>query len=237
MSLESVTALLLIAVPIVFNVAFFELGRAFDYPDILRREPDEILRRFHAGGTGLLLRWHLLMLSALAMVPLVALLSVVLGAAPALTAVTIVVGVAAGLVQAFGLLRWPYAVAELARRWVAADAPGTEQVDADATRRSIEVTFAILHRYLGVGVGEHLGYLLTGAWTLLAAASIVTTDSAIPAWLGWVGALVGLALIVGSAEFAGPNERDGWRLAGIVVPIAYVAWSIWLIALGVFLLL
>jgi hypothetical protein len=44
-------------------------------------------------------------------------------------------------------------------------------------------------------------------------------------------------LIVGSAEFAGPNERDGWRLAGIVVPIAYVAWSLWLIGLGVFLLL
>ena len=235
MSLDAVTALLLIAVPIVFNVAFFELGRAFDYPDILRREPDEILRRFHAGGTGLLLRWHLLMLSALAMVPLVALLSVVLGATPALTTVTIVVGVAAGLVQALGLLRWPYAVPELARRWVAADAPGTEPAEADATRRSIEVTFAILHRYLGVGVGEHLGYLLTGAWTILVAASIVTTG-AIPAWLGWIGALVGLALIVGSAEFAGPNERDGWRLAGIVVPIAYVAWSVWLIALGVSLL-
>ncbi len=98
------------------------------------------------------------------------------------------------------------------------------------------MTFAILHRYLGVGVGEHLGYLLTGAWTILVAASIVTTG-AIPAWLGWIGALVGLALIVGSAEFAGPNERDGWRLAGIVVPIAYVAWSVWLIALGVSLLL
>jgi len=237
MSVDAVTALLLIAVPIVFNVAFFELGRAFDYPDILRREPAEILRWFHAGGTGLLLRWHLLMLSALAMVPLVALLSVVLGAAPALTTVTIVVGVAAGLVQALGLLRWPYAVPELARRWVAADAPGTEPAQADATRRSIEVTFAILHRYLGVGVGEHLGYLLTGAWTILAGASIVTTDSAIPAWLGWIGALVGIALIIGSAEFAGPNERDGWRLAGIVVPIAYVAWSVWLIALGVSLLL
>ena len=236
MSVEVVTALLLIAVPIVFNVAFFELGRAFDYPDILRREPDEILRRFHAGGTGLLLRWHLLMLSALAMVPLVALLSVALGATPALTTVTIVVGVAAGLVQALGLLRWPYAVPELARRWVAADAPGVDPNEADATRRSIEVTFAILHRYLGVGIGEHLGYLLTGAWTILVAASIVTTG-AIPAWLGWIGALVGLALIVGSAEFAGPNERDGWRLAGIVVPIAYVAWSVWLIALGVSLLL
>ena len=237
MSVETVTALLLIAVPIVFNVAFFELGRAFDYPDILRREPDEILRRFDAGGTGLLLRWHLLMLSALAMVPLVALLAVTLGAAPALTAVTIVVGVAAGLLQALGLLRWPYAVPELARRWVAADAPGSDPAAAEATRRSIEVTFALLHRYLGVGVGEHLGYLLTGAWTLLAAASIVTTNSAIPAWIGWIGAIVGLALVVGSAEFAGPNERDGWPFAGLVVPIAYVAWSVWLIALGVFLLL
>ena len=45
----------------------------------------------------------------------------------------------------------------------------------EPTRQSIEVTFAVLHRYLGVGVGEHLGYLLTGLWTLLAAASIVTT--------------------------------------------------------------
>ena len=53
MSLDAVTALFLIVVPILFNVAFFELGRAFDYPDILRREPDEILRRFDAGGTGL----------------------------------------------------------------------------------------------------------------------------------------------------------------------------------------
>jgi hypothetical protein len=49
---------LLIAVPIAFNVAFFQLGRAFDYPNILRREPDEILRRFAAGGSGLILRWE-----------------------------------------------------------------------------------------------------------------------------------------------------------------------------------
>ena len=100
-----------------------------------------------------------------------------------------------------GLLRWTYAVPELARRWVAADGDGTA---GDATRRSIEVTFAILHRYLGVGVGEHLGYLLTGAWTLLVAASIVTT-TVLPAWLGWIGVPIGLALVVGAAEFAGPT--------------------------------
>ncbi len=45
------TAVLLIAVPIAFNVAFFELGRAFEYPNILRKEPDEILGRVQDGGS------------------------------------------------------------------------------------------------------------------------------------------------------------------------------------------
>ena len=39
MSLDAVTALFLIVVPILFNVAFFESGRAFDYPDISGASP------------------------------------------------------------------------------------------------------------------------------------------------------------------------------------------------------
>ena len=231
MSLEVVTAILLIAVPIAFNLAFFELGRAFDYPAILRKEPDVILRRFAAGGSGLLLRWQALLVSAIAMLPLVALLAVVLAATPALTALSIVIGAAAALVQALGLVRWPFAVPELARRYVAAEGP-----DGEATRRSIEVVFATLHRLLGVGIGEHLGYLFTGLWTLLVAASILST-LVLPAWLGIIGLPIGVALLIGTLEFVGPNERDGWPLAGTIVPIAYIAWSLWLIALGVFLLL
>ena len=229
--MDVVTAVLLIAVPIAFNLAFFELGRAFDYPNILRKEPDEILRRFAAGGSGLILRWEALLLSALAMLPLVALLAVALGASAALSAAAIVVGSSAALVQALGLVRWPFAVPELARRYVAAD--GT---DAAATRRAIEVTFATLHRLLGVGIGEHLGYLLTGIWTLLVAASILSTV-VLPAWLGLIGIPVGVTLLIGTLEFVGPNEEQGWPLAGTIVPIAYIAWSIWLIALGVGLLL
>jgi hypothetical protein len=230
-STEVVTGVLLIAVPVAFNLAYFELGRTFDYPNILREPPDTILRRFDAGGTGLLLRWQALLISALAMLPLVGLLSVALGAAPGLTVLSIVIGVAAGLVQAVGLARWPFAVPELARRYVAADGP-----DADATRAQIELVFATLHRFLGVGIGEHLGYLLTGSWTLLVAASIAST-SVLPAWLGLIGVPIGIALLVGSLEFVGPNERDGWHLAGTIVPIAYIAWSIWLIALGVGLII
>jgi hypothetical protein len=218
-------------VPIAFNLAFFELGRAFDYPNILRKEPDEILRRFAAGGSGLLWRWQALLLSALAMLPVVALLAVVLAAPPALTALSVVVGAAAALVQALGLVRWPFAVPELARRYVAAEGP-----DGEATRRSIALIFATLHRLLGVGIGGHLGYLLTGLWTLLVAASIMST-AVLPAWLGVVGLPIGVALLIGTLEFVGANEKEGWLLAGRVVPIAYIGWSVWLIALGVFLLL
>ena len=227
MTLEVATAALLIAVPIAFNLAFFELGRAFDYPNILRKEPDEILRRFAAGGSGLILRWQALLLSAIAMLPLVALLAVALGAPAPLAVASVVVGSAAALVQALGLVRWPFAVPELARRHVAADGP-----DAEATRRTIEVIFATLHRLLGVGIGEHLGYLLTGAWTLLVAGSVMST-AVLPGWLGLIGIPIGVALLVGTLEFVGPNEEHGWALAGTIVPISYVAWSIWLIALGV----
>jgi hypothetical protein len=230
MSAEVAAAVLLIAVPVAFNVAFFELGRTFDYPNILRQEPDEILRRFAAGGSKLLWRWQALLLSALAMLPLVAMLAVVLAAPPALTLLSTVLGAAAALVQALGLVRWPFAVPELARRYVAAEGP-----DAAVNRRTIEITFATIHRLLGVGIGEHLGYLLTGLWTLLVAASILSTP-VLPGWLGLIGLPIGLALLVGTLEFVGSNELDGSRLAGAIVPIAYIAWSLWLIALGVFVL-
>ena len=224
-------AILLIVVPIGFNLAFFELGRTFDYPNILREPAGEVLSRFDAGGTGLVLRWQGLLTSALAMLPLVALLAVVLEADPALTVAAVVIGSAAAIVQVLGLARWPFAVPDLARRYTTADGP-----DASSTRETIEVVFATLNRLLGVGIGEHLGYLLTGVWTIIVAFSIVTT-TAISPWLGWIGLPIGGALLLGSLEFVGPNEKAGWKLAGTIVPIAYVAWSVWLIALGLGLIL
>jgi hypothetical protein len=231
-TIEVAAGILLIVVPVAFNMAFFALGRAFDYPEILRKEPDEILRRFADGGSGLLLRWELLLLSALAMLPLAAVLAVALAAPPVWSVLAVVLGASAALVQALGLVRWPYGVAELARRYVSAPA-GPE---GDATRETAVVTFATLHRLLGVGVGEHLGYLLTGLWTLAVAGSILAT-TVLPAWLGFLGIPIGAAILVGVFEFMGPFERDGWKLAGIVVPIAYIAWSVWLIALGIGLLI
>src|SRR5919108_2273561 len=69
MELITLTGLLLIIVPIAFNVTFFLLQRAFEYPDILRKPTDYILRRFKEGGASLRLLWYAFTFSAVLFTP------------------------------------------------------------------------------------------------------------------------------------------------------------------------
>src|ERR1044071_2175884 len=61
--------ILLIVVPIAFNVTFFLLQRAFEYPDILRKPTDYILQRFKEGGAPLRRLWYAFTFSALLFTP------------------------------------------------------------------------------------------------------------------------------------------------------------------------
>jgi hypothetical protein len=61
-------------------------------------------------------------------------------------------------------------------------------------------------------------------------------SSAFEAWLVLPGIAIGLLLVAGSLEFVGRFEEKGWKLAGSIVPIAYIAWSLWLIGAGLVLL-
>jgi hypothetical protein len=229
MSTTTIAGLLLIAVPLAFNAAFALLAARFDYPDILRRPTGEVLARFRAGGTPLVLTWWAFALTALLMVPLVVLLSRAIDDAdPTLLALTTTVGVLAALVQFLGLVRWPFLVPFLAR----ADA----DPDAGAAHReAVDVVFQAFNRYLGAAVGEHLGYLLTGAWTTLIGIALTQTSAA-PDWIGVLGVVIGPVLMLCSLEFVGGHEPAGWKLAERLTPAAYVVWSLWLIAAGIALL-
>jgi hypothetical protein len=229
LNIDRATGALLIVLPLAFNAFFFLLARRFDYPDILRRPTEDILRRFHAGGVGLKLLWYGFMLTAVLLAPLAVLMGQVLardGLAVAPTAS--VVGILAAVVQFLGLARWPFLVPELARTYA-------DPASSQARREATIVAFESFHRYLGVGIGECLGYLLTGAWTTLVGVGMLQS-SAFEDWLGWPGIIIGLFLIVGSLEFVGRFEEQGWKLAGTIVPVAYIAWSLWLILAGLLLL-
>src|SRR4030042_535597 len=99
--------------------------------------------------------------------------------APVFIAVTSVVGALAALVQILGLIRWPFVVPHLARAY-------TDPSASQATRDAVGVVFQALHRYAGVAIGEHLGYLFTAAWTILISSCLLHTLG-FPVWLGWVG--------------------------------------------------
>jgi hypothetical protein len=132
------------------------------------------------------------------------------------------------LVQFLGLIRWPFLVPYLAR--VAEEAePGSPRGEA------VDVVFQAFNRYLGVGVGEHLGYAFTGIWSVLAGVALVDS-SVVSGWLGVVGVVIGPLFLLCSLEFVGRFEESGFKLAGALTPMTYVAWSVWLLAVGIALL-
>jgi hypothetical protein len=196
---QVLTGLLLLVLPVAYNLFFTLLARSFDYPNILRQPTGQVLARFTAGGSRLVLVWWGFAMSAVLLAPAVVLLSATLtDADPTVLALATAIGLLAALVQFLGLVRWPFVVPHLAR--LAGDPAATP-----ATRDAVEVVFQTLNRYLGVGVGEHLGYLFTGGWTALAGVALIQSDVLHPLF-GVVGLLPAPLFVLGSLEFVGPFE-------------------------------
>ena len=224
MSITKLTGFLLILLPIAFNVIFFHLQRNFEYPDVLRKPTEYILRRFNEGGTWLIATWYAFAFTGVLFIPVAILVHQTLASEgnPYMPLAT-TIGVLAGLVQFFGLIRWTFLVPYLAKTYFEADA-------TQATRDGIAVVFQAFHRYAGVAIGEHLGYLLTSIWTALIALAITQSQLFSP-WVGWIGFLPALGI------FMGLFEEAGFKAAGAINAISYILWSLWLIIVGIILLL
>ena len=198
-----VVALLVLAVVLV-NAAFTGLGSVFEYPDILQEDADEILEKFRADESEIVVLFSLLALGAALLAPI----AVILGrlAGNNLGRWSIRVGIAAAVVQVIGLLRWPLIVPGLA-----------DDNDTD--------TFETIHTLLGTVVGETFGYALTAVWTVLIILALGRRLAG--RWFEFLGlaaaALIALGVLV-------PLDVPGADFANFV---GYVLWSIWLLALAV----
>lgn len=223
-ALRRAAGILLVIVPLGFTVCFSLLQQLFEYPNILRQPTADVLTKFAAGGTPLIAVWYALTLSAVAFVPLTLLVHRVLAEreTPTLLWVATAFGVIAGLAQTLGFLRWPFLVPHLAQSYLAVGA-------SEAQRAAATMVFEAFHRYAGMAVGEHLGYLSTSTWTLLIAIVILRTGI-LPRWIGASGAVLALGIAAGLVEPA------GWELGGTINTLSYIVWALWLIAVGVILL-
>lgn len=220
-SARTPAGLLLIIAPLIFTAGFTGLQMTFDYPDILRRPAGEVLTRFASAGIDLHIYWYAMTCAALALIPAAVLAALHFWKRDAVLAgLASAFGILAGLVQALGLIRWVMLVPALASSYTAGGA-------TDADRAMAAAIFDAANRYLGVGVGEHLGYLFTALWTLLISA-LIFQDRRILA----VG---GVAISLG--VLAGMLEPFGLPMAADINAFAFALWALWALALGVALLL
>jgi hypothetical protein len=218
------TGILLLLTPLLFMGAFTLLQMNFEYPDILRQPGGTVLESFAAGGSGLVANWYAMLFSALLFIPVAVLLPLFLDSRnPGSNhPLTILFGILAGLVQALGFLRWPFLVPSLAAMYL-------DPAASEATRSAALVTFQAFNQYAGVGVGEHLGYLFTALWSLLIGLAM-RKSGVFPAWLGWMGGLAAVGILLGTLE------PFGVAWVGLVNAVAYIVWAVWLMVTGVFLL-
>jgi len=222
---RKLTAILLILTPVAFNIFFTLLSVTFEYPDILREPTRYVLRSFDAGGSELVMIWYGFMLTAVLFVPLAIMVHKVLAREDTpYMAVATAFGVVAGVVQFLGLVRWPFLVPYLADVYL-------DPASSAATRESVAVVFEAFNRYAGVGVGENLGYLFTGLWTVLVALAMFGSPLPFRRWLALLGMVSAAGVLVGTLEPA------GFEPAANIVVVGYILWSIWLALTGILLLL
>ena len=182
------------------------------------------MRRFQEGGAPLRRLWYAFAFSAVLFTPVPVLVQQVFQPdAPWYLVAGTAMGVLAGAVQFLGLIRWPFLVPSLADNY-------TQPESTQATRDSVVVVFQAFHRYAGVAIGEHLGYIFTSTWTILLCMAIVATDLVHPLF-GWLGIVPAIGVLMGVFE------ETGFKPAGAINAISYILWSVWLIAFGIALLL
>lgn len=221
--LYKLTGLLLIGVTVAFNGFFTLLAMNFEYPDILRSPTGYVLEQYHAGGSGLTAQWYGMVVVSLLLIPLAVLVYHILSEEkhPALVMGT-VFGIIAGLTNVLGFIRWIFVVPHLAEVYI-------DPASSQATREAVVVVFEAFHLYAGFSIGEHLGFIFIGLWSLLMGLTMLNSVI-FKAWVGWLGIIAAPLIIIGSAEGAGLA-----RAADINV-IGFAVWSLWLIVMGVVLL-
>lgn len=212
---------LMIAGAVLVTIGFVVLGSRFNYPDVLEEPANDILLRFHADAFVIGALFVGLAAASALLIPIAWLSRHLMAENRSRTRrLMVMAGIAAGVVQFIGLMRWPLLIPNLAD--TVADPA------ASAATKAVAIdTFQTLHTYLGGVVGEALGYAFTATWTLAIILGIARKPGR---WFAPLG-LASAVLIA-----TGLLEPLGIAAAGLANFVGYSAWIIWMIGFGTWLL-
>lgn len=227
--LEKRTGAMFIFLGFYLNIPFSILGAIFDYPHILRQPAGEVLTLFKQGGNTLIATWYAFALTPLMLTALVVLVKKTFAKEEeTLQSIAMVFGVAAGLFQVLGLIRWIFVVPTLANAY-------TDPAASVATKDAVIVVFNAFHQYAGVAVGEHLGQLSTAIWTLLVSVAMFRSAT-LQRWQSITGIAIAAMMFAGLAEGFATVMQFEPGVFGVLTPVSFILLSIWMIARGVTLI-
>jgi hypothetical protein len=205
----------------LLSAGFLILASQFSFPEILRVSAQERLALFQQHQGLIVPAYYMMAMSGLTQVAIAVLFHQSF-ARPGSTLLlsALVAGVLAGTFQVMGFIRWPIAVPWLAEQMSSAS--------SDDARQVIALLEGLLNRYAGMAIGEHLGFLAQGLWTVFIGLAMLR--GTLFAWpYGIIGVALGVAIIVSSLEqLGGP-----FQILGFLSAPASGAWLGWLVMCGI----
>jgi hypothetical protein len=200
------------------------LGKYFEFPDVLRRPAAYGLTLFRQHQAQIVPAYYVFMLSGLLFFPVSYSLSAALrtNTRSTLHQAFIGTGLATAIFQAIGFSRWLFVVPFMAEQFV----------QQPAQKQTIIWLYETLNRYIGMTIGEHLGFLAMGCWTVLLA-SLLWQYSSLKKWFVAMGFLIGLGLIGSIPEHFGGSLAE---MYGTINFVANTLWSVWMFGLGIWLI-
>ncbi|WP_020602532.1 DUF4386 domain-containing protein [Spirosoma spitsbergense] len=196
------------------------LGKYFEFPAVLRQPAAYGLTLFRQHQDQIVPAYYVFMVSGLLFIPLSYACAALLkpGVSPGLQQALIGTGLATAIFQAIGFSRWVFVIQFLAEQYAR----------QPAQRPAIELLYETLNRFAGMTIGEHLGFLAMGTWTILLAV-LLLRSGVVNRWFALLGVPIGVGLFISVLEhFGGPSAE----LYATINFMANTAWSIWLLLVG-----
>jgi Domain of unknown function (DUF4386) len=213
------------AVALISNAPYSALIALFDYDDVLRRAPGDVLTKFHDAGAPLVWAWWAFAMCAVGFAVAAAWLGEALKGR--LSRAFTLFGVVSGVAQAIALFRWTFVIPPMASAYVASPEGSME-------RAAIETSYTMLNAFAGVGIGEHLGQILLMIWTLGVGLAVMRLGGAMK-WIGAAGLATLPFWVVGQTELLATAMPEMPVIE--TIPYAYMGWELWLLVLGVAMVL
>jgi len=205
---------------IAMNIAYWALSYYFDFPEILRRSPDEILALYRSNEMVVRTAYYLFTLTGLSLLAIAFYIFECSRQHSSLGRLAMIFGCIAGLFTSIGFVRWTFVIPEIARLYAAA------ALD-DPLLPALEADLRLIHGFAGIAIGENLAFVLQGLWLLLLGFDLCANQQADK---GLSLPCVGLGLLV----LVYSLEQFGGVFSGLAQLNVYIqaSWLVWMLMLA-----